>query len=484
MKRGSDQATGIHWANQRLAQGKSTPGGFAEEIPFGVWMTDAEGGLRYASEKFLELLNMTMEEAKGSGWTDRIASDDKHSFQRWKNCVANQNDWQDEHQIRDRDGNTRTLLAHGLPVREDLGRISCWIGVHIDITERKKAEELVREARDFAQGIVETVREPLITLDAELHVLTANRSFYHTFHTTPEMTEGRYIYDLGDGQWDIPHLRQLFSEVLNDDHAFEDYEVEHDFPNIGRKVMLLNARRLRLRNGNHEIILLAIEDITERKQVEERLSIIRMTQGEQRERERMAERLHDHVQQLLVAANMHVAALSRNAEQLSELRDIRAILDDAIEVTRNLAVETNPPVLLDSGMIAALHWLKGWMYKHYALDVEVKADPETRFDEPEMCILVFEAVRELLFNVVKYADVNEAIVRANALEEGGLQILVSDEGVGFDPHHHKKESDLAAGYGLAKVRQKIEAVGGSLLIESSPSHGTDITITIPLRQSE
>ncbi len=120
-----------------------------------------------------------------------------------------------------------------------------------------------------AESLVDTVREPMLVLYADLRVRTANRSFYRTFKVTPEETVGRLVYDLGNQQWDIPWLRKLLEEVLPRDAAFDDFEVEHDFPTIGRKFMLLNARRICGKNNQTEFILLAIEDTTERRQAEE-----------------------------------------------------------------------------------------------------------------------------------------------------------------------------------------------------------------------
>ena len=128
--------------------------------------------------------------------------------------------------------------------------------------ERLLAE--IQDARKFAENIVETVREPLVVLDSYLKILTANQSFYDTFKTTPMETMGKYIYDLGNRQWDIPKLRTLFEEILPNDSMFNGYEVEHDFPHIGQKMFLLNARQIFRRNISSHIILLAMEDITER----------------------------------------------------------------------------------------------------------------------------------------------------------------------------------------------------------------------------
>ena len=114
------------------------------------------------------------------------------------------------------------------------------------------------------EDIVETAREPLLVLDSDLRVLLANRSFYDSFKVTPEETIGKLIYDLGNRQWDIPKLRTLLEEILPKDNKFDDYEVEHVFSSIGHKIMLLNARRITQKEIGSQMILLAIEDITEK----------------------------------------------------------------------------------------------------------------------------------------------------------------------------------------------------------------------------
>ncbi len=131
-------------------------------------------------------------------------------------------------------------------------------------------EPLVEDIQNYAQNIVDTVREPLLILDATLRVRSANRAFYQTFHVTPEETEGRLIYELGNGQWDIPDLRTLLEDIVPKSSVFNDFELEHTFPSIGRRVMLLNARKLQA--GHHgELLVLAMGDVTERKRAEEAL---------------------------------------------------------------------------------------------------------------------------------------------------------------------------------------------------------------------
>lgn len=129
----------------------------------------------------------------------------------------------------------------------------------------------VTRSQEYSESIINTVREPLIALDQDLRVVSASRSFYEFFEVNPKETIGQLIYDLGNKQWNIPKLRELLETILPQKATFDNYEVEHDFTTIGRRIMLLNARQIQRVLGKERIILLAIEDITERKRAEETL---------------------------------------------------------------------------------------------------------------------------------------------------------------------------------------------------------------------
>ena len=131
----------------------------------------------------------------------------------------------------------------------------------VQVVDQQISEQAAQQARAYAESVVAAIREPLLVLDAGLRVVSANPSFGRAFGVPPKDIEGQNIYQLNRGQWDIPGLRRLLEDVLPKNSAFEDFEVAHEFPGLGRKVLLLNARRLEQGSGQPGMILLAIEEV-------------------------------------------------------------------------------------------------------------------------------------------------------------------------------------------------------------------------------
>jgi two-component system CheB/CheR fusion protein len=160
------------------------------------------------------------------------------------------------------DKNGLWYLMKVLPYRTIDNVIDGVVITFTEITGQKHTQEVLSDTLLYAESIIDTIREPLIVLDAGMKVVSANRTFYRTFKAIREDTEGKIIYDLGNRQWDIPKLRELLEDILPGKSEFHDYEVEHDFPSIGHKKILLNARKVYQKGKGTEMILLVMEDVT------------------------------------------------------------------------------------------------------------------------------------------------------------------------------------------------------------------------------
>lgn len=356
------------------------------------------------------------------------------------------------------------------------------------------------------RSIVDTVHNPLIVLDEELRVLSANPAFLRTFNVDADEIMGARFYDLDNRQWDIPELCSVLKEVADHGQRLSDFEVRHEFPTLGPRIMLLNARRIEGTENLPHRVLVAIEDVTAREKAREELRALNvdleqrvtdrtaladrrsdqlrrlaaeLSRSEQRERERLARVLHDNLQQLLVAASFQLAAVRSRAsdERARTAVDLMEdLLKQSLDASRALTVELSPTILYESGLDAALPWLARLMETRHGLKVQTEINATVPQDETGVAFLLFSAVRELLLNVAKHAGVKSARVQLDRLDGDQVRTIVSDEGKGFDPAS-LRGGDEATGLGLFGLQERLEHIGGHCVIDSAPGRGTRVTLT-------
>jgi signal transduction histidine kinase len=207
-----------------------------------------------------------------------------------------------------------------------------------------------------------------------------------------------------------------------------------------------------------------------------------LTRTEQRERRRLAQVLHDDLQQNLYAARLSLGTLRSRIEEKSLLETVERVddlLSQSIAQSRSLTVQLCPPALYEAGMAAALEWLGRHVHETCRLVVDVEADPNVEPKSEDLRILLFEATRELLFNVVKHARTGSARVTLSAAPDGKLQIVVSDDGAGFNPEEPKLDRAMATGFGLFSIRERLELLGGRMEVDTTLGRGTHVAILAP-----
>lgn len=233
----------------------------------GIWEINAAGYTTFVNPMIAEMLEYSVEEMLNCHLSFFMREEDnelaKKFLERCKQGIKKQQDFE----FLKKDGQHIDTYLETSPIFDKNGTYTGTLMFVMDLTARKKTEQKILHTLQYADKIVETVREPLLVLDKNLKVVSANASFYQTFKTKPEETKGKFIYSLGNHQWDIPELRKLLQEILPMKKFFENFEVEHVFHTIGPKNMFLNARQV----DEVELILLAIEDKTKQKRTEEAL---------------------------------------------------------------------------------------------------------------------------------------------------------------------------------------------------------------------
>jgi PAS domain S-box-containing protein len=351
----------------------------------------------------------------------------------------------------------------------------------------------LRDALAYSDSIVDTVREPLLVLDSTLHVRTASQSFYRTFGVSPEQTIGQFVYDLGNGQWNIPELRRLLEEVLPQEKSFRNFEVVHEFPSLGVRVMLLNARRLMQAADEPAGVLLAIEDVTARKKIEH--DLIRSNEDLQRFAYVAAHDLRSPLNaglgllQLLSrragstlsqedAGTLQLAM--KNLQRLGELmQDILSYSEMSDAPLRRVVVRLGEPLSI------ALDNLRHHIEQSGAT-IEFGELPDVTADRTQIVIVL----QNLIGNALKYRREVAPHIRITAQDEGShWRISVSDNGQGFSPEYSSGIFEpfkrlhgpniQGSGIGLATCKRLIERLGGRIWAESVPGQGSVFSFTLP-----
>jgi two-component system CheB/CheR fusion protein len=359
--------------------------------------------------------------------------------------------------------------------------------------------DAAKRGLDFAEAIVETVREPLVILNQNLRVLKANKAFYETFRAAREETEERLIYDLGNGQWNIPKLRELLENILPAHSTFRDFEVTHDFEHVGRKVMLLNASEIFNPNAQARTILLAIEDATDRKQAEDAL---RRTNAEL---QHFAFALtHDLQEPLRMVVNFtellgreYAGKLGGEADRFiaysveGALR-IEALLKALLAYWEVTEREQNSFAEIDCSAVLAkaLLNLKAAIAESGAI---ITSDPLPTVVAEEVMLL--QLFQNLISNSIKYRGEETPRIRVSAERDGAWWLIaVRDNGVGIDPQDTDRVFGMfkrlhgseipGTGIGLALCKKIVERQGGRIWVESETGRGATFKFTISARRPE
>lgn len=336
------------------------------------------------------------------------------------------------------------------------------------------------DARTLAQAIVNTLHEPFVVLDADLRVIVASRSFHETFRVAPDQTHGRLLYDLGDGQWNIAALRELLETIIPRQATMDNFEVEHDFPEIGPRTMLLNARRVVYETRPDTTILLAFIDVTARRAVERGLFLVHLQTEELLAQKRILLREMDHRVSntlQLIGSILRIQAKAATSEEARlHLLDARARVLSVATVQSLLhaseaveQIEAKPYFeKLCAGLAASMIPGEGPPF----LRVIADAGSISSLDAVNMGLII----TELVINALKYAfptaPDDATVVVAYARQATGWSLTISDNGVGKGS---ATPSVSSVGLGAAIVLDLAKQIKATLMI-SDAKPGVIVTL--------
>jgi PAS domain S-box-containing protein len=396
------------------------------------------------------------------------------------------------------------------PIKDAEGNITHFIGIQNDVTKRVVAEQQIQRKRDkldnqirertgtlkeseaYLSAIVETIRESLVVLDIDLRILSANNNFCNTFQEDEHEIIGKELFKIGNGKWNIPKLKELLINVLPHNNPFEGFELEHEFQSIGRKTLVLNARQMSLKGKSQERILLAIEDITERKVLEYRKEdFINIASHEMRT---PLTSIKGNLQLLEKIARkegnfVYIDGFIKANKSLSRLeRLIYDLLDVSKMQSGKVKFDIEPlnlTQLIEESVSIIQQQSPGYQISIRGIkDLIIEAD-SGRLEQ---------VMINLLSNAVKYSPGSSSIEIHVTAMSGYCKVSVRDDGIGVNRGDYKRiferfyraeeisEKFPGIGVGLYVCHQIIKEHQGTLWVESEQQKGSTFSFTIPFVQ--
>ena len=498
----------------------------AEALPEIVWAADAKGAVEWFNHRWYDYIGKSQETGEWWSWDKCVHPEDlAQTLKKWREAQQEGELFQNEIRVRRHDGQYHWFLVRAWPLRDANGNIVRWFGTNTDVQDMKEAEAALRQSRNDLDRAQEVGQVGSWRLDVRRNILTWSDENYRIFGVPREapLTYETFLDSVH------PDDRKYVDTQWRAGLRGEPYDIEHRILVDGQVKWVREKAYLEFDEGGKLLGGFGIsQDITERMRAEEALRraneelearvrertaelsrtvdtlekeialrtsaeealrnrgeqlralASELTLAEQRERRRLAEVLHDNLQQLLVGAKFRLAMLGRAADSSVKLAADEAedLLDQSIECSRSLTGELSPPILHQGGLVPALEWLAVWMQQKHGFTVLLQADESASPKSEDTKVLLFQSVRELLFNALKHAGVRTAFVRLAASDDH-IEVTVSDDGAGFDRESVAPRAGRAMGFGLFSIHERLELLGGRLEIDSAPGRGSRFRLLAP-----
>jgi PAS domain S-box-containing protein len=461
-----------------------------------IFLTDREGIITYINPEFSRLYGFSSDEVIGKTTPRCLKSgamthQDYESF--WE-TLLNRQVVRGEFINKCKDGALVTVEGSANPILDENENIIGFLAIQRDITQRKQAEQDLKDAHAFQQLIIDGVGDPIMVIDSDYQVTVANKAAQKFSFGEVGSARPIYCYQMShrrevpcDGIEHPCPLRQVHKSGNPATFVHQHYQANGE-----QRFVEVVASPLRNTDGSIWGVIESLRDITEYRRTEEasieyagRLKALaaKVAEVEDTQRQRLARELHDQVGQ-----NLTALAINLNIIQMQISEDVLDIinfhLEDSISLVNQTAVrirdvmaELRPPVLDDYGLVAALRWYGEQISRRTEIPISVAGiEPNPRLD-PNVENALFRIVQEALTNVAKHSQASYVKISVD-VERETLRLSLEDDGIGFDPEI-SIQPDSGQGWGLLSITERAEAVGGQCRIDSSPNQGTRVIVEIP-----
>ncbi len=360
----------------------------------------------------------------------------------------------------------------------------------LEIAERNTIEKDLIESEEQIRTIIQKAPTGIALLDKDGWILECNSALQNMLGYDHDELSGVLFVQAIHPQ-DVVLYKNKFTELINgssDIYRIDSRYIHREFREVWGS---LSASVVRDVKGQPQFVIAMVEDITTKHQAEEKivnyqkqlqsltseLSLI-----EERERRRLASNLHDHVGQVLTLIGIKIDELYNTVSVTTcgpLIEEISSLIKQTIKCIRSLIFELSPPILYDLGLEEAIEWLAEHFVKEYGLKIQVNKDEQLKPLKTEGNIILFQAVKELLFNIVKHAQATTAIIYIQRACND-LRIIVEDDGIGFETNLIDHKQHKLKGFGLFSIYERLEYYGGSMIISSNNTQGTKITLLMPM----
>ncbi len=455
-----------------------------DSVPAIIFYKDRENRLVRVNKAFVDLFGMPREELEGSSLFDLLPERAEEYWKDDKEVMVSGRPKGNIIEPVETSRGTRWVQTDKIPYVDEDGNIIGVIGFSLDITERKQAEEELRFQSEMFSNITEGI---CLVRASDTKIVYANPIFEQIFGYDSGEILGKHISTVNAPTDKKPEETTAeVKEILN-----KAGEWHGEINNIKKDGSLFWCQ-VNVSTFDHpdfgKVFISVHTDITERKRAEKKLLEYQkklknlasaLLLAEERERHRIATELHDSIAQTLAIAKIKLGSFIAD-EPAADLVEVNELIDQAIQDTRSLIFEISPPILYDVGLEAAVEWLCEQVESQHGVKCLFIDNGQAKPVEDDVRVLLFQAARELLLNVVKHAAARSAKVSVSR-QDRNMLITIEDDGIGFDPGPVNSRVNGNGGFGLFSIRERLSHIGGRLEIESGDGRGTVATLIAPTK---